>query len=54
MLDLEPRLKKINATVFPAKYSASVARELPNPMADEIWDLWERIGSFLVTQNDIL
>jgi len=43
MLDLQPKMKRINATVFLTKYGASIAREPLNPTADEIWDLWERI-----------
>lgn len=54
MLDLEMTPKKMNATVFPAKYGASIARELPNPAAEEIWDGWEEIVWFPITRNDIL
>jgi hypothetical protein len=54
MLDLEMKTKKMNATVFPAKHGASVARELPSRAADEIWDGWEEIVWFPITRNDIL
>ena len=54
MLDLESNLKKMNITIFPAKHGASVARELPIPTTDEIWDLWERIVWFPITHSDIL
>ncbi|KAI1074923.1 hypothetical protein F5B20DRAFT_418565 [Whalleya microplaca] len=54
ILDLEMRPRTIQGTLFPAKEGASIARELPNPAADEIWDEWELSRFFPLTREDII
>ncbi|KAI5866528.1 hypothetical protein GGS23DRAFT_602848 [Durotheca rogersii] len=40
-IDLEMRPRFIQGTLFPAREGASIARELPNPAADGLWEEWE-------------
>jgi hypothetical protein len=53
LLDLELAPSKTQGTVFPAKHNASIARELPNPAADEMWNEWDLARFFPVTGEDI-
>lgn len=38
MIDLEPTIKRINGTLYPAGDRLSIARQFPNPDADAIWE----------------
>jgi hypothetical protein len=38
MIDLEPTIKRINGTLYPAGDRLSIARQFPNPEADAIWE----------------
>ncbi|KAI1382004.1 hypothetical protein F4677DRAFT_439808 [Hypoxylon crocopeplum] len=51
-LEMEPRI--VQGTLFPAKEGASIARELPNPAADETWEEWELSRFYPLTQDDVL
>ncbi|KAI1208022.1 uncharacterized protein F4807DRAFT_462113 [Annulohypoxylon truncatum] len=53
-VDLEMKPKIVQGTLFPAKQGASIARELPNPAADELWDEWELSRFYPLTQDDII
>ncbi|KAK6954797.1 hypothetical protein Daesc_004766 [Daldinia eschscholtzii] len=53
-LDLEMRPRKIQGTLFPDKESASIARELPNAAADEIWEEWELSRFYPLTRDEIV
>lgn len=48
---MKPRT--VQGTLFPAKESASVARELPNEAADELWEEWELSRFYPLTRADI-
>lgn len=53
LVDLETQVKTVNGTLFPTK-EASIARQLPNPAADEIWDEWEKTRVFPLTRAQII
>ncbi|KAI0148052.1 hypothetical protein F4776DRAFT_295276 [Hypoxylon sp. NC0597] len=53
-LDLEMKPTMIQGTLFPAKEGASIARELPNAAADEIWEEWELSRFYPLTREDIV
>ncbi|KAI1105459.1 hypothetical protein F4804DRAFT_128701 [Jackrogersella minutella] len=53
-VDLEMKPRVVQGTLFPAKEGASIARELPNPTADELWDEWELSRFYPLTRDDIL
>ncbi|XDG10127.1 hypothetical protein ABKA04_009742 [Annulohypoxylon sp. FPYF3050] len=53
-VDLEMRPRVVQGTLFPAKEGASIARELPNPMADELWHEWELSRFYALTREDIV
>ncbi|KAI1764522.1 hypothetical protein GGR53DRAFT_307704 [Hypoxylon sp. FL1150] len=52
-LDLEMKPRIIQGTLFPAKQGASIARELPNAAADELWHEWELSRFYPLTRADI-
>lgn len=43
----------VNGTLFPSK-EASIARQLPNPAADAIWEEWELTRVFPLTRAQII
>src|SRR3954469_7944820 len=43
----------VNGTFFPSK-NPSIARELPNPDADAIWDDWEIATPIPITREQII
>ncbi|KAI1134478.1 hypothetical protein F5Y05DRAFT_205890 [Hypoxylon sp. FL0543] len=53
-LDLEMKPRMVQGTLFPAKEGASVARELPNAAADELWEEWELSRFYPLTRDDIV
>ncbi|KAK3180011.1 hypothetical protein K4F52_008589 [Lecanicillium sp. MT-2017a] len=53
LVDLETEVKKVNGTLFPPK-EASIARQLPNPAADAIWEEWELTRVFPLTRAQII
>ncbi|KAI1452641.1 hypothetical protein F4805DRAFT_470695 [Annulohypoxylon moriforme] len=53
-VDLEMNPRVVQGTLFPAKDGASIARELPNPIADELWDEWELSRFYPLTRDDII
>ncbi|KAL7629514.1 hypothetical protein AAE478_001035 [Parahypoxylon ruwenzoriense] len=53
-LDLEMVPRMIQGTLFPAMEGASIARELPNPTADELWEEWELSPPYPLTRGDIV
>ncbi|KAI2606662.1 hypothetical protein GGR54DRAFT_652257 [Hypoxylon sp. NC1633] len=52
-LDLEMKPRTIQGTIFPANEGASIARELPNAAADELWDDWELTRFYPLTRADV-
>ncbi|KAK8923291.1 hypothetical protein VCV18_007354 [Metarhizium anisopliae] len=52
-LDLEPSIQKINGTLFPSN-APSMARELPNPAADQVWEEWELTRVFPITKDQVI
>ncbi|KAI1799441.1 hypothetical protein F4811DRAFT_98520 [Daldinia bambusicola] len=53
-LDLEMKPRMIQGTLFPDKERASIARELPNAAADEIWEEWELSRFYPLTRDEIV
>ena len=53
MLDLELKPKMINGTLYPPRDSPSIARQMPNPEADAIWEEYELVRIFPVTADQI-
>lgn len=53
MIDLRPRVELLNGTLFPPK-EASIARQPPNPNADETWWEYELLRVMPVTRETIL
>ncbi|KAI1652891.1 hypothetical protein F4813DRAFT_376543 [Daldinia decipiens] len=53
-LDLEMRPRAIQGTLFPDKDSASIARELPNAAADEMWEEWELSRFYPLKRDEIV
>lgn len=54
MLDLELHPTTVQGTLFPSRNGASVAREMPNAAADEIWEEWELTRFLSLTRADIV
>ncbi|ORY61763.1 uncharacterized protein BCR38DRAFT_526072 [Pseudomassariella vexata] len=52
LFDLEMKPQTLNGTLFTPK-DPSIARQLPNPIADAIWDEWELTRYFSVTADQI-
>ncbi|KAI1415852.1 hypothetical protein F5Y13DRAFT_186706 [Hypoxylon sp. FL1857] len=53
-LDLEMKPRMVQGTLFPAKEGASIARELPNAAADELWEEWELSRFYPLTRDDVV
>ncbi|KAH8657806.1 hypothetical protein BX600DRAFT_514356 [Xylariales sp. PMI_506] len=53
MLDLDISTKKVRGTLFP-QFGGSIARQLPNKEADELWDEWELARVIPVTKADLV
>jgi hypothetical protein len=53
MVDLQPRATIINGTLFPPK-EPSIARQPPNPEADELWWEYELIRVIPVTKETVV
>lgn len=53
MLDLRMAPKILNGTLFPRKDEPSVARQMPNPIADAVWEEWEWTRVVPVTADQI-
>ncbi|KAH8592382.1 hypothetical protein B0O99DRAFT_743572 [Bisporella sp. PMI_857] len=52
LIDLKMAPKTLNGTLFVPK-DPSIARQMPNPEADKIWDEWELTRYFPVTADQI-
>ncbi|KAI1872147.1 uncharacterized protein JN550_004350 [Neoarthrinium moseri] len=53
MIDLRPHVKTINGTLFPPQ-EPSIARQPPNPKADELWEEYELLRVMPVNRNSIV
>ncbi|KAI0126814.1 hypothetical protein BJ170DRAFT_684396 [Xylariales sp. AK1849] len=53
LVDLRPQTMMVNGTLFPPK-DPSIARQLPNPNADMLWEEYELIRVFPVTKADVV
>ncbi|KAI4868642.1 hypothetical protein F4820DRAFT_456223 [Hypoxylon rubiginosum] len=53
-LDLEMKPRTVQGTLFAAKDGASIARELPNAAADELWEEWELSRFYPLTRAEIV
>jgi hypothetical protein len=53
LVDLESKPSKLNGTLYPPRVEPSIARQMPNPAADLIWDEWELTRYFPVTADQI-
>ncbi|KAM7207203.1 protein of unknown function (DUF3328) domain containing protein, partial [Naviculisporaceae sp. PSN 640] len=54
LLDLNLQIKQINGTFFPPKQSPSIARLLPNPESDAVWDQYDTVRPVPLTKADLL
>lgn len=54
MIDLETSTQRINGTFYRPKDGGSIARQQPNPEADDVWDEWELTRVFPITKSDIV
>lgn len=53
LLDLNPQVKAVNGTLFPAREQPSIARQSPNPEAEAVWEEWELTRVLPVTAAQI-
>ncbi|KAF7539639.1 hypothetical protein G7054_g1980 [Neopestalotiopsis clavispora] len=53
MIDLRPQITTINGTLFPPK-EPSIARQLPNPEADDKWAEYELLRVMPVSKDTII
>ncbi|KAI0014545.1 hypothetical protein F4780DRAFT_774136 [Xylariomycetidae sp. FL0641] len=53
LLDLDPRVKKVNGTLFPPD-EQSIARQMPNAVADELWHEIEITRVFPASREDLI
>ncbi|KAH8671704.1 hypothetical protein BX600DRAFT_510367 [Xylariales sp. PMI_506] len=54
LLDLELHTATVNGTFFPDRKHPSLARQMPDPSADEIWEEWELTRVFPITREQVV
>ena len=53
LLDLGRHVQMINGTLFPTS-DPSIARQMPNAAADEVWEEWEITRVFPISRSDLI
>jgi hypothetical protein len=51
-MDLSTSVKKVNGTLFPGP-DPSIARMMPNPEADAIWDEFELTRTIAISEEEV-